>query len=158
MFSTGQVIPVKKDLCSQTFTTTYHMICIYQVIPGASQINPDLVTNSGPIPDHFWHLGPDPDQVRNSGPYWSHCIWSVLVLPQKHKSKSFKFEKEKIHYLFNGEPDDPPGGSNVPCRPAAVWASDEAEAGFGLQWPNFPRVEWSWICDCEWWPTSDQGL
>ena len=48
------------------------MICIYQVIPGASQKNPDLVTNSGPIPDHFWHLGPDPDQVRNSGPYRSH--------------------------------------------------------------------------------------
>ena len=102
------------------------MICIYQVIPGASQKNPDLVTNSGPIPDHFWHLGPDPDQVRNSGPYWSHCIWSVLVLPQKHKSKSFKFEKEKIHYSFNGELDYPPGGSNVPSRHAAVWASDES--------------------------------
>ena len=50
-------IPVKKDLCSKTFTTTYHMICIYQEIPGASQRNPDLVTNSGPILDHFWHLG-----------------------------------------------------------------------------------------------------
>ena len=63
------------SICSQTFTTTYHMICIYQVIPGASQKNPDLVTNSRPIPDHFWHLGPDPDQVRNSGPYWSHWLY-----------------------------------------------------------------------------------
>ena len=72
MVENRQAIPVKKDLCSQTFTTTYHMICIYQVIPGASQRNPDLVTNSGPILDHFWHLGPDPDQVRNSGPLRSH--------------------------------------------------------------------------------------
>ena len=55
------------------------MICIYQVIPGASQKNPDLVTNSGPIPDHFWHLGPDPDQVRNSGPYWSHWILKKIL-------------------------------------------------------------------------------
>ena len=46
------------------------MICIYQVIPGASQRNPDLVTNSGSL----LALRPDPDQVRNSGPYWSHCI------------------------------------------------------------------------------------
>ena len=73
-FLTSNFPTVKKDLCSQTFNTTYHMICIYQVIPGASQKKSDLVTNSGPIPDHFWHLGPDPDQVRNSGPYWSHCI------------------------------------------------------------------------------------
>ena len=27
---------------------------------------------SGPIPDHLWHFGPDPDQVRNSGSYRSH--------------------------------------------------------------------------------------
>ena len=55
------------------------MICIYQVIPGASQKNPDLVTNSGPIPDHFWHLGPDPDQVRNSGPYRSHWLCQMFL-------------------------------------------------------------------------------
>ena len=58
------------SICSQTFTTTYHMICIYQVIPGASQKNPDLVTNSGP-------LLALPDQVRNSGPYWSHCMRQI---------------------------------------------------------------------------------
>ena len=29
---------------------------------------PSQVPNSGPIPDHFCHFGPDPDQVRNSGP------------------------------------------------------------------------------------------
>ena len=61
MFSTGQVIPVKKDLCSQTFTTTYHMICIYQVIPGASQKNPDLVTNSGPLLALRSGSGPSPE-------------------------------------------------------------------------------------------------
>ena len=61
MFSTGQVIPVKKDLCSQTFTTTYHMICIYQVIPGASQKNPDLLTNSGPFLALWSGSGPSPE-------------------------------------------------------------------------------------------------
>ena len=61
-----------------------HMICIYQVIPGASQKNPDLVTNSGPIPDHFRHLGPDPDQVRNSGPYWSHCFVETIFCHFPH--------------------------------------------------------------------------
>ena len=33
-----------------------------------------------PIPDHFWHYGPDPDQVRDSGPYRSHCISALRVL------------------------------------------------------------------------------
>ena len=39
---------------------------LYRGIP---KPNPDLVPNSGPIPDHFWHFGPDLDQVRNSGPF-----------------------------------------------------------------------------------------
>ena len=76
-------IPVKKDLCSQTFTihhfplklmsypmylTHMSIITLVHIYSGASHKNPDLVPNSGPIPDHFWHFGPDPDQVRNSGP------------------------------------------------------------------------------------------
>ena len=44
---------------------------LYRGIP---KPNPDLVPNSGHIPDHFWHSGPDPDQVRNSGPLWSLCM------------------------------------------------------------------------------------
>ena len=28
---------------------------------GIQKQNPDLVPNSRPIPDHFWHFGPDPD-------------------------------------------------------------------------------------------------
>ena len=40
---------------------------------GIPKANPDLVPNSGHIPDHFWHFGRDPDQVRNSGPFWSLC-------------------------------------------------------------------------------------
>ena len=46
----------------------YIYTLVYSVIPGASKKIPDLVANSGPFPDPFWHLGPDPDQVRNSGP------------------------------------------------------------------------------------------
>ena len=60
-------IPVKKDLSSQKFTTlkllSYPMylthlsiitlVLVYSIIPGASHKNPDLVPNSGPIPDHF---------------------------------------------------------------------------------------------------------
>ena len=49
------------SICSQTFTTTYHMICIYQVIPGASQKNPDLVTNSGPLLALRSGSGPSPE-------------------------------------------------------------------------------------------------
>ena len=45
---------------------------LYRGIP---KPNPDLVPNSGPIPDHFWHYGPDLDQVRNSGPLWSLCTY-----------------------------------------------------------------------------------
>ena len=79
MFSTGQVIPVKKDLCSQTFTTTYHMICIYQVIPGASQKNPDLVTNSGPLLALRSGSGPSPEFRTLVVPlpkYWI-CLLSI---------------------------------------------------------------------------------
>ena len=43
---------------------------------GIQKPNPDLVPNSGPIPDHFWHFGPDLDQVRNSGPFWS--LWQII--------------------------------------------------------------------------------
>ena len=61
-------IPVKKALCSQTFVTLklvvaymylthLSIITLVLVIPGASQKIPDLVANSGPFPDHFWHLG-----------------------------------------------------------------------------------------------------
>ena len=77
-------IPVKKALCSQTFVTLklvvaymylthLSIITLVLVIQGHPKTNPDLVPNSGPIPDHFWHFGPDPDQVRNSGPFRSHC-------------------------------------------------------------------------------------
>ena len=50
-------IPVKKDLCSQAYSTHLSIITLVLVIPGASQKIPDLVANSGPFPDHFWHLG-----------------------------------------------------------------------------------------------------
>ena len=55
---------------------------------GIPKPNPDLVPNSGPIPDHFWHFGPDPDQVRNSGPFRSHCTraswgWSESFVTEK---------------------------------------------------------------------------
>ena len=42
---------------------------------GIQKQNPDQVPNSWPIPDHFWHFGLDPDQVRNSGPFWSLCFY-----------------------------------------------------------------------------------
>ena len=94
-------IPVKKDLSSQKFTTlkllSYPMyltqlsiitlVLVYSIIPGASHKNPDLVPNSGPIPDHFWHFGPDPDQVRNSVPFQSHC--SSLGKPSFKKYRNF---------------------------------------------------------------------
>ena len=60
------------DAPDMTEYTNVYIYNIYSVIPGASQQIPDLVANSGPFPDHFWHLGPDPDQVRNSGPLRSH--------------------------------------------------------------------------------------
>ena len=76
-FKTIQVIILgKKDLCSQTFTTFKIMSYIYVLIfhvhyhsgsslfshnRGIPKPNPDLVPNSGPFPDHFWHFGPDPD-------------------------------------------------------------------------------------------------
>ena len=54
----------------------YIYTLVYSVISGASKNIHDLVANSGPFPDHFWHLGPDPDQVRNSGPLRSH--WNLI--------------------------------------------------------------------------------
>ena len=40
-----------------TYIYIYIYTLVYSVIPGASQKIPDLVANSGPFPDHFWHLG-----------------------------------------------------------------------------------------------------
>ena len=54
----------------------------YSVVTGAGIPKKIRTTvhNSGPIPDHFEHFGPEPDQVQNSGPYWSHCC-SALGIP-----------------------------------------------------------------------------
>ena len=42
-----------------------------------------------PIPDQFWHFGPDPDHVRNSGPFWTHWeFWLTfleLIFPDHGK-------------------------------------------------------------------------
>ena len=62
------------SICSQTFTTTYHMICIYQVIPGASQKNPDLVTNSGPVLAFRSGSGPSPEFRTLVVPLHDHAI------------------------------------------------------------------------------------
>ena len=63
---------VEMPLVSLNIYYIYIYTLVYSVISGASKNIHDLVANSGPFPDHFWHLGPDPDQVRNSGPLRSH--------------------------------------------------------------------------------------
>ena len=59
--------------------------------------------NSGPFPDHLWHLGPDPDHVRNSDYLsWINSLLDrskrlVCLVPAKYRQfKSYQFKT----YIF----------------------------------------------------------
>ena len=72
--------------CGEVYLSRHSLLlnqCLTRVFISLSIITLVLVysvvkrhPNSGPIPDHFWHFGSDPDQVRNSGPFWS--LWQII--------------------------------------------------------------------------------
>ena len=64
------------------------MICIYQVIPGASQKNPDLVTNSGPLLALRSGSGPSPE--------FRTLVIPLLVVVDPRSETGMSFKKQNM--------------------------------------------------------------
>ena len=98
------------------FTNIYHIVTIlFSRNKSIPKINPD----------HFWHFGPDPDQVRNSGPYWSHCKWN------NQAAQSTTHLARRFHSLYKTGKANDPGKREATDQPP-VHASQLVEAGLLL--------------------------